>query len=83
MELGNEKSADYSLWKVPKRTNKSITQILPLKTPTNQWARSNFEKADIYLEHLVTTFSLNDTSANSLLPLNNSIENDVIALTTT
>ena len=28
-------------------------------------------------------FYLNDTSANSLLPLNNSIENEEIALTTT
>lgn len=51
------KATDYSLWRVTKNMKRPQMQIPPIKTATNQWARSEIEKANAFADHLSNVFT--------------------------
>lgn len=48
---------DYSLWKAAKRFSQPKQPILPLKRPSEGWARRDEEKATLFAEHLSEVFT--------------------------
>lgn len=55
-ELTDEKSTDYSLWKVSKNLKRPKNPEPPIRNENGTWSRSSREKADMFAEHLYHTF---------------------------
>ena len=65
--ITNLEPNDHSLWRATKKLKRPTTPIAPLRREDGTWARSNSEKAQIYAEHLVRTFT----------PLNNQEDEEI------
>ena len=75
-ELSNDKFSDYSLWKATKRQKNPINQIAPLMGANNKWAKSNYEKAEVFAKHLINTFTANDDIYGSFHEIQYEIQNN-------
>lgn len=60
--LSATKKDNYSLWKITKNYNRPQQHIPPLKTPTNKWAKTPQEKAELFGQHLNEVFKPNPSS---------------------
>lgn len=48
---------DHSLWKATKKLKRPVLAVSPLRTPSNDWARSDEEKVDLFPDHLAQVFT--------------------------
>lgn len=62
--LTNKKDSDYSLWKATKNLERPQQQNKPVRKGDGSWARSNEEKAEVFANHLQSTFTPNSTGPN-------------------
>lgn len=62
LQLTNDKSTDYSLWKATRNLKRPITQIPPIRDSDGKWSISNDQKALRFAQHLEETFQPNENS---------------------
>jgi hypothetical protein len=65
--IKNLEPNNHSLWRATKKSKRPTTPVSPLRREDGKWARSNSEKAQVYAEHLVRTFT----------PLNNQEDEEI------
>lgn len=80
--LSNDKTTDYSLWKSTKYLKRPITQIPPIRSQNNSWARSNKEKVDVFAQHLENIFQPHNVDEHNIEDIPRSTTAD-IAITPT
>jgi hypothetical protein len=56
LELTDDKTTDYSLWKVTKRMKRPRLHNLPIITRRRTWAKDNQQKAEAFTNYLEQTF---------------------------
>lgn len=57
--LDNTPKSDYSLWRATKSLKRPTLSKPPLRKPNGEWARTDPEKIDLYVEHLKKVFTPN------------------------
>jgi hypothetical protein len=67
----NLSPTDYTLWKASKSLHPPTTNIPPIKTTDNKWARNDREKAYAFAHYLETVFTPHPTNSNPPTPLAN------------
>jgi hypothetical protein len=55
--IKNMEPNDHSLWRATKKFKRPTPTVSPLRQVEGSWARSNSEKAQIFAEHLSSTFA--------------------------
>lgn len=50
-------ATDYSLWKATKKLKQPQKRNPPIRMPNQQWARSDEEKAEVFVNHLADVFN--------------------------
>ena len=70
IELTDDASTDYSLWRATKKIKRPVLQIPPIRLENGKWASSNEQKATRFAEYLEKVFSPNkeDEESKRLLP---------------
>lgn len=59
LSLDITKDTNYSLWSVAKAPKKHSSNIPPLRSSNNTWARSDLEKAEVFANYLENIFKTN------------------------
>lgn len=62
IDLTNDSTTEYSLWKATKRIKRPVTSMPPIRSTDGTWARSNEQKANRFAEHLENTFKPNESN---------------------
>lgn len=58
-ELTNDRSTEYSLWKITRNLKRPTMQIPPIRSMDGSWARNNQQKATQFSEYLENIFQPN------------------------
>lgn len=66
VNLSPHKESNYSLWKATKRLKQPTIGVPPLRTGDGGWARSDLEKAELFADQLVKTFTPHSICSNPL-----------------
>ena len=63
-ELSKVGNSNYWLWKCTEQLQRPIQRIPAIKMPNQQWAKTDKQKANVFSEHLLDTFSVKSQNNN-------------------
>lgn len=66
VQLTNDESTDFSLWKATRKLKRPIVQIPPIRNSDGKWAITNEQKAFRFAQYLEDTFQPNESSIEIL-----------------
>lgn len=67
-ELTDDETTDYSLWRAAKSLNRPKNHDPPIRKNDGNWARRDEEKAEIFADHLASTFQPHEPTGMEEIP---------------
>ena len=73
VNLTDEKTTNYSLWRTTKKLRKKISHVPPILKEDNEYAKTDQEKADSFAQHLANIFTSNESVDDANTDLSHTI----------